>query len=77
MHSLSKLPVNRRGFFVTAARSVALLSLSAFAVWQESKRRRLANDSNCLKLAVCSDCVEFGRCSKPKAESAREFGART
>ena len=48
-----------------------MLALAAFAGWQEVKRRRLANDPNCLKLTVCSDCVEFGRCTKPKAQNAR------
>jgi hypothetical protein len=62
--------MNRRGFFVTAARSGALLALATFAAWQESKRRRLANDPNCIKVSVCSDCLEFGRCTKPKAQSA-------
>jgi len=63
--------LNRRGFFVSAARSGMLLALATFAAWQETKRRRLLNDPNCLKLSVCSECVEFGRCTKPKAQAAR------
>ena len=76
MHSLPERSVNRRGFFITAARSAALLGLAAFAGWQETKRRRLANDPNCIKLTVCSECVEFGRCAKPKAEFARQPRSR-
>ena len=72
MSSIPHHSVNRRGFFVTAARSGALLALGTLAAWQEIKRRRLTNDSNCIKLSVCSDCVEFGHCTKPKAQSARE-----
>ena len=76
MNSLSPCSRNRRGFFITAARSAALLTLTIFAAWQETKRRRLANDPNCLKLSVCSDCIEFGRCTKPKAQTARQLGSR-
>jgi hypothetical protein len=71
MNSFPHRSVTRRGFFVSAARSGALLALATLAAWQETKRRRLANDPNCLKLSVCSECVEFGRCTKPKAQSAR------
>ena len=71
MDALPNHPTNRRGFFISAARSAALLALAVFAAWQETKRRRLAADPNCIKLLSCSDCVEFGRCPKPKAQSAR------
>jgi hypothetical protein len=67
MNSLAHRPVNRRGFFTAAARSAALLALATFAAWEETKRRRLANDPNCLRLSVCSECIEFGRCTKPKS----------
>ena len=77
MKSLAHIKVNRRGFFVRAARSAALLGLAAFAAWQETKRRRLENDPNCIKLSACSDCVEFGRCIKPKAQFVRQYGSRT
>ena len=76
MNSLASRSINRRRFFITTARSAALLTLTAFAVWQETKRRRLANDPNCLKPSVCSDCIEFGRCTKPKAQTARQLGSR-
>lgn len=62
---------NRREWFLTLARSTALFTLAAFAMWEEVKRRRLANDPNCVKLSTCSNCVEFRRCTKPKAELAR------
>jgi hypothetical protein len=76
MNSFPDRPTNRRAFFITSARSAALLALATFAAWQETKRRRLANDPNCIKLSVCSDCVEFGRCAKPKAQSARQSSSR-
>jgi|RhiMethySRZTD1v2_1073278.scaffolds.fasta_scaffold3001523_2 hypothetical protein len=71
---MSLLPhraINRRGFLVSGARTGGMLALATFAAWQETKRRRLANDPNCLKLSVCSECVEFGRCPKPRAQAAR------
>lgn len=77
MNSFPQRSATRRGFFVTAARSGALLALAAFAVWQETKRRRLANDPDCIKLSVCSECVEFGRCIMPKATVARQANSRT
>jgi hypothetical protein len=73
MNSSPHHSICRRGFFITAARSAALLALTTFAAWQETKRRRLANDPNCIKISVCSDCVEFGQCTKPKAQSARQI----
>ena len=76
MNSCPNRPTNRRRFFITAARSAALLALAALAAGQETKRRRLANDPSCIKLSVCSDCVEFGRCTKPKARAARQSGSR-
>ena len=71
MNSLPHRPVNRRGFLVAWARSAALVVLAAFAWWQDAKRRRLANDPDCIKLSACTDCLEFGRCTKPKAQAAR------
>ena len=75
-YSLAHRPVDRRGFFITAARSAALLALATFAAWEETKRRRLEHDPNCLRLSVCSECLEFGRCAKPKAQSARRSSAQ-
>lgn len=72
MNPLPNCSVTRRGFFITAARSGVLLVLAAFATGQEIKRRRLVNDPNCVKLSVCSDCMEFGRCTKPKAQATRK-----
>lgn len=71
IHGDLQRSTTRRRFFVAAARSAALLVMAAFATWQETKRRRLASDPNCVKLSVCSDCREFGRCTKPKAQFAR------
>lgn len=76
-HARPPVPVNRRGFFVAASRSAAFVALAAFATWEEAKRRRLANDPNCLKLSGCADCVELGRCPRPRAESARRSLSRT
>lgn len=64
-------PFRRRDFFMAAARSAVLAVMAGFAVWQEAKRRRLENDPNCIRLSVCADCVEFGRCTKPKATATR------
>ena len=72
MNSPAHRQVNRRGFFIAAARSAAFLALTTFAAWEETKRRRLANDPNCLRLSACSECIEFGRCTKPKSQSARQ-----
>lgn len=71
MPSSNQRPSTRREFLTAAGRSVALVVLAVFAGWQEVKRRRLVNDPRCVKLKVCSDCLEFGRCAKPKAEEAR------
>jgi len=75
LRSLLHHPIARRAFFLTAARSAALLAMTLFAAWQETKRRRLANDPNCIRLAACSDCFEFRRCPKPKAQSARRYSS--
>lgn len=76
MNRIPKGPLTRRSFFTTAARSGALLVLGAFAGWQELKRRRLANDPDCIRLNTCAECVEFNRCLKPKALDARQTDAR-
>ncbi len=75
MNSLDHRAVNRRGFLIAEARWAALLGLAAFAAWEETKRRRLANDPNCIKLSACSECVEFGRCAKPKSQTARRLSS--
>ena len=62
----------RRQFFTSGARCLALGGIVSFAAMQERKRRRLANDPNCIKLETCSDCVELGAgCQKTKAENFR------
>lgn len=64
---------SRRDFLAASGRSVVLLALAVFAGWQEMKRRRLADDPECLKVSVCSDCLEFGRCARPKARETRRI----
>ena len=32
----------------------------------------LRDGSRCTKAALCGDCAEFGRCSKPQAAAARQ-----
>lgn len=64
-------PFKRRGFLAAIARSAVTLAIAAFAIWQEIKRRGLEGDPDCVKLSACADCVEFGRCGKPKARQAR------
>ena len=64
-------PTDRRGFFSAIARTLGFASLGGFAVAQEVKRRRLANDPECLRFNPCRDCSEFAGCAKPKAREAR------
>jgi hypothetical protein len=70
-------PTDRRGFLARIARSLGFASMGAFAVAQEMKRRRLANDPECLRFNPCRDCSEFTGCSKPKAREARGSGNPT
>lgn len=53
-----------------------LAGLGGLVVAGETKRRRLANDPNCIRLQTCADCVEFGGCTKPKAEDFRQAKAK-
>lgn len=76
MNSLLHRSASRRDFLTASGRSVALLTLAVLAGWQEIKRRRLANDPECVKVSVCSDCLEFGRCARPKARETRRDALR-
>lgn len=71
MNPLQHRPAGRRRFFAAVARWSAVLAFGVFAAWQEARRRRLAHDPKCVKLNTCRECVEFGRCTKPKARTAR------
>lgn len=62
---------SRRRFLLASGRLLALGGLASVVLGQEAKRRWLANDPNCIKLYTCKECVEFGRCAKPKAERFR------
>ena len=62
---------SRRRFLLAGGRLLALGGLTSFVLTQEAKRGRLANDPNCIKLYTCKECIEFGRCAKPKAEHFR------
>ncbi len=64
--------LDRREFLRSGTRYVLLAGLGGLVVAGESKRRRLANDPNCIRLQTCADCVEFGGCTKPKAEDFRQ-----
>lgn len=62
---------DRRQFLSTAVRTVAFGAIGAYTIGQHVKRERLANDPNCVKIHTCAQCIEFGGCELPKAESAR------
>ncbi len=65
-------PASRRQFFSAGVRCLGFGGVAAFAVLQERKRRRLADDPNCIRLNTCADCVEFsGGCTEDKAEAFR------
>jgi hypothetical protein len=66
---------NRREFLATSARLLAFGGLAAYGANQVLRGRRLENDPTCIKLDTCQACVEFGGCTKDKAEHYREnFG---
>jgi len=65
-------PTKRRQFFAIGMRTVIIGGIGSFALSQEAKRRRLANDPNCIRLDTCQDCVELpAGCTKDKAENFR------
>jgi hypothetical protein len=65
-------PTKRRQFFAIGMRTVIIGGIGSYALSQEAKRRRLANDPNCIRLDTCQDCVELpAGCSKDKAENFR------
>jgi len=62
----------RRQFFAIGMRTLIIGGIGSFALSQEAKRRRLANDPNCIRLNTCTDCIEFSSgCTKDKAETFR------
>ena len=65
-------PLDRRQFLQAGTRYVLLTALGGLAVAGEAKRRRLRNDPNCVRTWTCADCVEFGSCSKPRAQDFRQ-----
>ena len=65
-------PLRLREFLQQAPRWVFLAGFAAFAAFEHRKRTRLEGDPNCIRLWTCADCVEFGGCSKPKAETFRK-----
>lgn len=64
--------LDRRDFLRSGTRYVLLAGLGGLVVAGESKRRRLANDPDCIRLWTCADCARFGGCTKPKAEDFRQ-----
>lgn len=62
--------MNRSTFLQTAARSLTLVVLAGFALLQNSKRRRLAQDPACIKLITCFDCSQLNQCPKLKTAYA-------
>lgn len=63
---------DRRQFLKSGMRYTLLTGLASLAVVGEVKRRRLANDPNCVHVWTCADCIEFGACVKPKAQDFRQ-----
>lgn len=63
--------LDRRRFLKSGARYALLTGLGGLVVVAETKRRRLADDPNCIRLWTCQDCAEFGGCTKTKAERFR------
>ncbi len=59
----------RREFLISGVRYLAFGGLGLFGAGQVMKGRRLG--TNCIKLEICRDCIEYSGCSKPKAEDAR------
>ena len=68
---------SRRRFLLAGGRLLALGGLASFVLAQEAKRRRLPDDPKCIELYTCKECVEFGRCAKPKAERFRVSQSRS
>lgn len=64
--------LDRRQFLRAGTRYALLSALGGLAVAGELKRRRLADDPNCIRVWTCADCVEFGGCTKPKAQDFRQ-----
>lgn len=62
---------SRRDFLGAGARILAFGALGGYAVAQSTKRQRLENDPNCVKLPTCYTCVEFSGCALDKADKAR------
>ncbi len=74
MNRLASL--DRRQFLTSGTRYVLLAGLGGLVVAGETKRRRLANDPNCIRPWTCADCAEFGGCTKPKSEDFRQAKAK-
>jgi hypothetical protein len=69
--------LDRRQFLQAGTRYALLSALGGLAVAGELKRRRLADDPNCVRLWTCTDCVEFGSCAKPKAQDFQQAQLQT
>jgi hypothetical protein len=65
-------PLDRRQFLRSGTRYALLAGLGGLIVTGEAKRRRLGDDPNCIRVWTCADCVEFGGCTKSKAEDFRQ-----
>ena len=68
--------LDRRQFLRSGTRYALLAGLGGLIVTGEAKRHRLANDPNCIRVWTCAACVEFGGCTKPKAEDFRNVVAK-
>jgi hypothetical protein len=70
MNPLEQL--DRRRFLKSGTRYALLTGLGGLVVVAETKRRRLADDPNCIRLWTCADGAEFGGCTKTKADNFRQ-----
>lgn len=73
---IPNLPLSRRKFLKSGARYSMLAGLGGLLTTEELKRRRLANDPNCIRVWTCADCAEFGGCTKNKALDFRSAHPR-
>lgn len=68
----SQLQTNRRQFLKSGVRYSMFAGLAGLVATEEIKRRRLADDPNCIRVWTCADCAEFGGCTKTKAVDFRK-----
>ncbi len=71
MHDKDENGKSRRDFLGTGARVLAFGAFGTYAIAQATKRKRLENDPDCVRLPSCYTCLEFSGCELEKADKAR------